>query len=119
MPKRILVLDDDPHLCMAMKLVLGGEGFEVETVQTWSECVDKLKENPDLILLDILMPSMNGIAALRTIKELNPKAKVMMVSVISQKFFVQQCKELGAADFVTKPFDNRNLIHRVKQVVGG
>ncbi len=118
MPKRILVIDDDSHLCKVIKLILTGEGFEVETAQTWRECVDKLKENPDLILLDILMPTISGIVALRSIKELNPKAKVMMVSVISQKSVVQLCKELGAVDFITKPFDNRNLIRRVRQAVG-
>ena len=119
MPKKILVLDDDPHIRKAVKVLLEGEGFEVGTAQDWQECLDKLeKERPDLILLDILMPTIVGISALRLIKESHPQTKVIMLSVLSTKIYKQLSIELGAADFITKPFDNKDLVQRVKQVVG-
>ncbi|MEM3421360.1 MAG: response regulator [Candidatus Hadarchaeum sp.] len=118
MPRKILVLDDDPHICRAVKLLLEGEGFRVATAQDWQECLAKLEEEkPDLILLDILMPTIVGLSALRLIKESHPQTKVIMFSVLGSKLCRQLSSELGAVDFITKPFDNEDLIKRVKQAL--
>ena len=80
--------------------------------------MDRLKKKkPDLILLDILLPGESGIVMLRLIRKLHPDVKVMMFSVVSQKFFAKQAKELGAVDYITKPFDNEDLVRRVKKAL--
>lgn len=117
MPKKILVMDDEPHICKAVKLVLEGEGFEVGIAQTWPECTAKLKkEKPDVILLDILMPKIAGTSALRSITKSYPQTKVMMLSVVSSNYYKKLCKELGAVDYITKPFNNKDLVRKVKKI---
>ncbi|MBC7219223.1 MAG: response regulator [Hadesarchaea archaeon] len=119
MAKKILVLDDDPSISKAVKILLESEGFKVKTAQDWQECLAKLKkEKPDLILLDILMPTIVGISALRLIRESLPQTKVIMLSVLGSKICRQLSSELGAVDFITKPFDNQDLIQRVKRALG-
>jgi DNA-binding response OmpR family regulator len=119
MAKKILVLDDDPNIRKAVKVLLESEGFKVKTAQDWQECLTKLqREKPDLILLDILMPTIVGISALRLIKESIPQTKVIMLSVLGSKIYRQLSSELGAVDFITKPFDNRALIQRIKRALG-
>ena len=130
MPKKITVVDDEPYHRKAVKLLLEGEGFEVGTAQDWQECLDKLeKERPDLILLDILMPGMNGWEVCKRIKEINKDQKVIfltavgvtkseLLSAVSQKLHVQRIKEIGAVGYITKPFDNEDLIRRVKRALG-
>jgi len=115
MSKKILVLDDDPHIRKAVKLLLEAEGFKVGTAGDWQECLEKLdKDKPDLILLDILMPTIVGISALRLLRKSLPQVKVIMLSVLGSKIYKQLSSELGAVDFITKPFDNQDLVRRVK-----
>ncbi|MEM4187674.1 MAG: response regulator [Candidatus Hadarchaeum sp.] len=119
MPKKILILDDDANIRRAVKLLLEGEGLKVTAAQDWQECLAKLeKEKQDLILLDILMPTVVGLTVLRMIKETHPGTKVIMFSVLGSKIYQQLTRELGAVDFITKPFDNRDLVNRVKQALG-
>jgi len=118
--KKIMVVDDDPHICKAIKLALESEGFVVETAQSWPECSSKLKKGkPDLILLDILMPGTSGILILRSIRKTYPDVKVAMLTVVNKDSFAKQAKELGASDYIVKPFDNEELIRRVKRMLRG
>lgn len=117
--KKILVVDDDPSICKAVRLIFEKEGFDVLETQTLTECLKILKnEKPDVVLLDILMPKMIGTWALKSIKESFPKAKVIMLTVIGTDFHKQMSKKLGAADYITKPFDNEDLVRRVKKAIG-
>jgi len=118
MSKKIMVVDDSPNIRKAIKLVLESEGFEVETARDGPECLKKLKQNcPDLILLDIIMPR-NGVHVLKDIMKLGLKSKVAMLTVVGRNSTVEECRRLGAEDFIAKPFDNRELVRRVKQLVG-
>jgi DNA-binding response OmpR family regulator len=119
MSKKILVVDDEPHICEAVKLILDSEGFEVGIANNLQECTAKLKKGtPDLILLDILMPGVSGTSAIRSLVSSLPRTKIIMFSVVSTNYYKRLCKKMGAADYITKPFDNEDLVRRVKKVLG-
>jgi DNA-binding response OmpR family regulator len=119
MPKKILVVDDEPHTCEAVRLLLESEGFKVEIANTVQECAAKVKkETPDLVLLDILLPGVSGTSAIRSLMNSLSGIKIIMFSVISTDYFKKLCKELGAVDYITKPFDNEDLVRRVKKALG-
>jgi len=118
MKKRIMIADDSRSIVKAVKKVLETEGFEVITAYSGEDCLTKLKkEKPDLILLDILM-SLSGVEVLKSIMKLNPKANVIMLTVMGEEPVIKECRRLGAKDFITKPFDNKELVQRVKQALG-
>lgn len=116
--KKIMLVDDSHYIVKIIGMVLESEGFEIITTYSGKECLNKLKEKPDLILLDILMPEMSGTDVLKTVMKKDPKAKVVMLSVMGQEPIMTECKRLGAKDFIMKPFDNVDLVRRVKKVIG-
>jgi DNA-binding response OmpR family regulator len=75
------------------------------------------KKTPDLILLDILLPGVSGTSAVRSLMDSLSGTKIIMFSVISTDYFKNLCKELGAVDYITKPFDNEDLVRRVKKAL--
>lgn len=120
MRKKIMVVDDSRYIVKAVKRLLESsepEKFNVVPAYGGEECLRKLrKEKPDLILLDILMP-MNGIDVLRAIKPKKSQSKVVMFSVMGQEKTIRECKRMGAVDYITKPFDNADLVSRVRELL--
>jgi two-component system chemotaxis response regulator CheY len=85
----------------------------------WWEAVEKYQsERPDVVLLDITMPDMDGLEALKQIIELDKNAKIAMVTAIGQQNMVIECLKSGAKDFVVKPFDPARVLEAVKKMVG-
>ena len=116
MAKKIMVVDDSRFIVKAVKTLLESEKFNVVPAYSGEECLSALKiEKPDLILLDILLP-MNGVDVLRVIKS-SSQAKVIMFSAMGQGQIIQECKRIGAVDYITKPFDNADLVRRVKGIL--
>jgi DNA-binding response OmpR family regulator len=116
MIKKVMVVDDSRPIVKAVKILLESEKFEVVPAYSGEECLSNMKkEKPDLILLDILMP-MNGVDVLRAVKSTS-KAKVIMLSVVGQEKVIRDCERMGAADYITKPFDNKDLVRRVKKLL--
>ena len=114
MAKKIMVVDDSRFIVKAVRTLLKSEKFSTVPAHGGEECLSKLKkEKPDLILLDILMP-MNGVDVLRAIKS-SSQAKVIMFSAMGQGQIIEECKRMGAVDYITKPFDNADLIKKVKR----
>lgn len=117
--KKIMVVDDSRYIVKAVKALLETsepEKFNVVPAYGGEECLRKVREEkPDLILLDILMP-MNGINVLRAIKP-KSQVKVVMFSVMGQENTIRECKRMGAVDYITKPFDNANLVSRVRELL--
>lgn len=115
MPK-VLVVDDALFTRKVLREILESEGYEVIEATNGREAVDKFQtERPDLVLLDVSMPEMDGLTTLHAIKEINPDAKVIMVSAMGQSSTVQEALKSGACDFVVKPFRQnqiRELISR-------
>ncbi|MCC6037164.1 MAG: response regulator [Armatimonadetes bacterium] len=113
MPK-VLIADDAAFIRMKLKKVLEDLGLEVIEAANGAEAVQKFKEqNPNLVLLDITMPEMDGLKALQVIMETDSSAQVVMVSALGQESVVMQALQLGAKDFVVKPFQP----DQIKQVV--
>jgi len=117
MRKKIMVVDDSRFIVRAVKKLLESENFNVVPVYDGEECLSILeKEKPDLILLDILM-HMDGINVLKTIMNSYSQAKVIMFTVMGQEKTIRECKKMGAVGYITKPFDNADLVRKVKNVL--
>jgi two-component system chemotaxis response regulator CheY len=117
---RILIVDDTRVSREALKGVLESEGFEIAgEAADGQEGVNKYMElRPDLVTMDITMPVMDGIAALKKILEFDPGAKVIMVSSAGQNSKLAECLTLGASDFVAKPWEADQVIFSVVNVLG-
>jgi len=117
-PKRILVVDDELSVAKTVKFILDAEGFETQIVFSGEESLKKLeKEKFDLVLLDIMMPKMNGWQVFEEIQKRHPKQAVAFLTVIKYSDAVREKLEKeGLAGYINKPFDNDDLISRVKSI---
>ena len=108
---RLLVADDALIMRAIIKDVAARAGWEVVgEAATGAECVARYRElRPDLVTLDIVMPVMDGVEALRALRQEDPAARIVMVSAVDQKAKLMECIQLGAIDFVAKPFDRERL----------
>jgi two-component system chemotaxis response regulator CheY len=120
MGKRILVVDDAAFMRMMLKDILTKNGYEIAgEAENGLRAVEKYKElQPDLVIMDITMPEMDGIQAVREIKKINPNAKIMMCSAMGQQAMVIESIQAGARDFVVKPFQADRVIEAVKKIIG-
>jgi len=110
-PPRLLVVDDALIMRTMIKDVARSAGWEIAgEATTGAEAVRRYRElRPDLVTLDIVMPEMDGVEALRTIRAEDPEARIVMVSAVDQRAKLAECIGLGAHDFVVKPFDRQVL----------
>ena len=120
MAKNMLVCDDAAFMRMMIKDILSKNGYNVAgEAENGLKAVEKYKEvSPDLVLMDITMPEMDGIQALREIKKVDAGAKVIMCSAMGQQAMVIESIQAGAKDFIVKPFQAERVIEAVKKVVG-
>ena len=120
MAKNILICDDAAFMRMMIKDILTKNGYNVAgEAENGLKAVEKFKEvNPDLGLMDITMPEMDGIQALKEIKKIDGGAKVIMCSAMGQQAMVIESIQAGAKDFIVKPFQAERVIEAVKKVVG-
>ena len=120
MAKNILICDDAAFMRMMIKDILSKNGYNVAgEAENGAKAVEKYKEvNPDLVLMDITMPEMDGIQALKAIKAADAGAKVIMCSAMGQQAMVIEAIQSGARDFIVKPFQADRVIEAVKKVVG-
>lgn len=120
MAKNILICDDAAFMRMMIKDILTKNGYnvvgEAENGQKGVEKYNELK--PDLVLMDITMPEMDGIQALKKIKEGDSSALVIMCSAMGQQAMVIESIQAGAKDFIVKPFQADRVLEAVKKVVG-
>ena len=120
MGKRVLIVDDAAFMRMMIKDILTKNGYEVagEAVDGL-DAIDKFKElSPDLTLMDITMPNMEGLQALKEIKKINTGAKVVMCSAMGQEAMVVDAIKSGALDFIVKPFQAARIIQTVQKILG-
>ncbi len=111
---RILVVDDEPQIRRIMRTALTGAGYEVDDAKTGEEALLKVREfRPDLVLLDINMPGMGGLAACREIRA-DPNVAIIMLTVHNTEADKVHALDAGADDFVTKPFSTPELLARIR-----
>ncbi len=120
MAKNILICDDAAFMRMMIKDILSKNGYNVAgEAENGLKAVEKYKEvSPDLVLMDITMPEMDGIQALKEIKKADAGAKVIMCSAMGQQAMVIESIQAGAKDFIVKPFQADRVLEAVKKVVG-
>ena len=117
---KILIVDDAAFMRMMIKDILTKNGYEIAAeAENGQKAVEKYAEvKPDLVLMDITMPEMDGIQSLKKIKELDPAANVIMCSAMGQQAMVIEAIQSGAKDFIVKPFQADRVLEAVKKVVG-
>lgn len=120
MAKNILVCDDAAFMRMMIKDILTKNGYNVAgEAENGAKAVEKYKElKPDLVMMDITMPEMDGIQALKAIKAADPAAIVIMCSAMGQQAMVIESIQSGAKDFIVKPFDKDRVLEAVKKAIG-
>lgn len=119
MANGILVVDDAAFMRMMIKDVLSKNGFEIlGEAENGAKAIEKYKElNPELVIMDITMPEVDGIQAVKEIKKMNGAAKVIMCSAMGQQAMVIEAIQAGAKDFIVKPFQAERIIEAVKKVL--
>ncbi len=118
MPKKILLVDDEESLVMLLSERLKFNGYDVITASDGQEGLDKAKkEKPDLILLDVMMPKMNGYQVSRLLKfdQRFKHIPIIMLTARTQAIDMKTGKETGADAYITKPFESENLIAEIKK----
>ena len=120
MGKNILICDDAAFMRMMIKDILSKNGYNVVgEAENGVKAVEKYDETkPDLVLMDITMPEMDGIAALKAIKASDAGATVIMCSAMGQQAMVIESITAGAKDFIVKPFQADRVLEAVKKVLG-
>ena len=114
---KILVVDDDKNICELLRLYLEKEGYNVILAFDWKEGLDKFKsQNPDLILLDVMMPNIDGWQVCRKIRETSD-CPIIMLTAKSETIDKILGLELGADDYVVKPFDAKEIVARIKAIL--
>lgn len=116
MPKTILVVDDAAFMRMMIRDILTRDGYVIQEAVNGRDAIEKYREtHPDLVTLDITMPEIDGVEALRAIKQMDPDARVLMVSAMGQQKLIMDALEAGAADFLVKPFQPTKVLQTVKK----
>lgn len=106
MKAKILVVDDEKVIRDTLEAFLKKKGYEVATASTAMEGIEKLKaESPKVILLDIRMPGLSGVEAIKKIREVDKDVGIIMATAVADEKIAQETIKLGASDYILKPFD--------------
>jgi len=118
---KIMIVDDDESTRKALKIIFKNEGFEVISLDNGEDALTELrKDGVDIVLVDILMPLMGGWEFFEELRKFDKKTKVIMITAvfkISEKK-VEELKKEGVDDYIMKPFNNKEVIEKIKNVLG-
>ena len=121
MPKRVLIADDEPNIVTSLEFLMEQAGLEVRIARNGQEAIEVAAAfEPDLILLDVMMPVLSGYQVCQRLKS-DPKlrqARVLMLSAKGRDVEVAKGLELGADGYITKPFSTRELVAKVRELLG-
>lgn len=116
---RILVVDDAAFVRTKNTRLLSENGYEVSEASNGAEAVDKYAHwKPDLVLMDVTMPHMDGIEAVRQIRKKDSSARIIMCTALGQQSMVLEALKAGAKDFIVKPYQPERLLEAVKKQLG-
>ncbi|WP_404452726.1 response regulator [Virgibacillus necropolis] len=116
---KVLVVDDAKFMRVTLSTMLKNEHYEiVGEAENGEEAINLYKElKPEIVTMDITMPVMNGIEAIKAIKEFDPQALIVVCSAMGQQKVVVEAIEIGASDFIIKPFDESRVIDTIGRVL--
>lgn len=115
---KILIVDDEPNILLSLEFIFKREGFNVYIARDGEEALSIIKEDhPEMVILDIMMPKVDGYEVCRYIKENDKNMKVIFLSAKSKKQDVQKGMDLGADLYLTKPFSTKDLVAKVKSLL--
>jgi len=119
MVKKIMAVDDEPDIVKLLEKVVSRAGYEFVGFTSPKEFLKNYpQEKPDLVLLDIMMPEMDGWEVYKEIRKINPNQKVAPLTALDLPDTLKQgVKELGASDYITKPFDPDDLVEKIKKIL--
>ncbi len=118
--KKIMVVDDEPNVLVLIEQLLETNGYDVTTANSGKKCLERIQKElvkPDLILLDIMMSGITGIDVAKTLRMWpeTRKIKIVFLTVVNKnEFEPNMLEELDTVDYITKPFDNNDLLRRIK-----
>jgi len=119
--KKVLIVDDEPSMVSILKRYVSNAGYEFDSASNGQEALDKIKENqPDLVLLDLVMPGLNGFETCRRIREAEKTKKlpVLIVTALRSQSDSAAAAESGANEFIVKPIDSAELVKRLRHHLG-
>jgi two-component system, chemotaxis family, chemotaxis protein CheY len=115
---KILIVDDAEFLRVRITKMLSGDGFVVYEAENGAKAVDTYKAiRPDIVLMDITMPEMDGLTALKHIRAFDPQARVVMLTALGQESVVLEAVKSGARDFVVKPFERDRVMSAITKLL--
>lgn len=115
---KVLIVDDAEFLRVRLTKILSTEGYEVFQAENGVKAVATYQEShPDVVLMDVTMPEMDGLTALKEIIQLDPKAKVVMLTALGQESVVLEAVKSGAKDFVVKPFEQDRVMNAITKLL--
>lgn len=116
--KKILVVDDAEFMRRSLKLIFEGESFEVIEAEDGYEAVKLYAEKrPDIVTMDINMPGKTGTEAIKEIKEIDPKAKIVVITAMGTEEMIRESIQNGASNFIIKPFEEDQIKEVVRKLV--
>ena len=120
MPKKILIVDDEPNIVVPLEFLMKQNGYEVSIARNGKETFDAVAHNkPDLILLDIMLPDINGFEicnSLRTTYDL-PDMKIIILSAKNRESDIKKGMAMGADAYVIKPFSTQDLVRKISEMI--
>jgi DNA-binding response OmpR family regulator len=121
MPRSVLVVDDEPNIILSLEFLLRQAGYDVRVARNGEEALRAIAERrPDLVLLDVMMPRRDGYEVCETIRA-NPawrQVRIVMLTAKSRDVEHEKALALGADGYITKPFSTRELVDRVREIIG-
>ncbi|RPI21140.1 MAG: response regulator [Chloroflexota bacterium] len=115
---KILIVDDAEFLRVRISKMLTGDGFDVVEAENGARAVEQYRATkPDMVLMDITMPEMDGLTALKQIRSFDPQAKVIMLTALGQESVVLEAIKSGARDFVVKPFERERVLNAINKLL--
>ncbi len=116
---KVLLVDDAAFMRMRCAKLLTENGYSVDEAENGQEAVEKYQAiKPDLVLMDITMPVMDGLTAVTEIRKIDPDAKIVMCSALGQQNTVMSAIKAGAKDFIVKPYQPEKILSTIKRFVG-
>lgn len=115
--KKVLIVDDDKDIVSIVKTILSGRGWDIMAAYSGREALEAVtSRKPDIILLDIMMPEMNGIEVLKRLKKIDADARIIMITAFGDVESYLDSMELGAYEYINKPFETDELLEMIDRV---